>query len=104
MANFKDLPHELIYIIISHIAQFSYRDRARVACVGKECLRIADSAGSYKAQYIRDFASPPQEHIQSLPDTYPLGMFHTSAGSGSDPPHRWTGLDKWPKYEGQEIS
>lgn len=104
MATLKDLPNELIHLVIPHIAQLSYRDRARMACVGKECRRTADSPVDYKAQYIRDFAYPPQDHIINSTDTYPLGMFHTSAGSGSDPPNRWTGFDKGPEYEGQESS
>ena len=54
MANLSDhlrkLAPELTYMIISEVAQLSYRDRARVACVSKECCRIADSDESYRGQ------------------------------------------------------
>ena len=86
MANLNDLPVKLIYMIIAELAQLSYRDRARVACVNRECHRIADSEDSYRAQYIRDFGAPPQEFI------WPKSMFewetsyHTSAEPESEPP------------------
>ena len=106
MATLKVLPNEIIYMIISEVAQLSYRDRARVACVSKECLRIADSEESYRAQYIRDFKHPPQEFI--CPKVYwlPMKWYHTSAEPGSEPPNHWKETLYVPGYEnvGQESS
>lgn len=89
MATLKDLPNEIIYIIISEVAQLSCRDRARVACVSKECLRIADSEESYRAQYIRDFRQPPQVFICHKVSWLPVKWYHTSAEAGSEPPNHW---------------
>lgn len=77
-------------MIISEVAQLSYRDRARVACVSKECHRIADSDESYRGQYIRDFGHLPQD-LDSFPywTFRPQMWFHTSAEQGSEPPKYW---------------
>ncbi len=88
MATLKVLPNEIIYMIIFEVAQLSYRDRARVACVSKECLRIADSEESYRAQYIRDFKHPPQ-NLWPRVSWLPMSWYHTSAEPGSEPPNHW---------------
>lgn len=77
-------------MIISEVAQLSYRDRARVACVSKKCLRIADSDESYRGQYIRDFGHLPQDLDSSYYRKFrPQTWFHTSAEQRLEPPKRW---------------
>ena len=103
----KPLPPELKYMIISEATKLSYQDRARVACVSRECNKIADSEISYEAQYIRDFGHLPQDHSSCSYWRYrPHGWFHISAEPGSEPPKRWkftpVGLDV--QYVDQESS
>ena len=104
MAIFKDLPNELIYKIISEVAQLSYRDRARVACVSKECKRIADDPVSYRAQYIRDFGRPPQKPEWIDPTVGSHGVSNTIGRSGFEPPILWTTAEDKSERNAQESS
>ena len=97
--HLRNLAPELKYMIISEVAQLSYRDRARVACVSKECHRIADSDQSYRGQYIRDFGHLQQANSDWAYWTFRrLSWFHVAAEQGSEPPKRW----KF-KAEGLEV-
>ena len=98
MATLKDLPNELVYMIISELTQLSYGDRARVACVSKGCQKIADNPISYKDQYIRDFGHPPQKPY------YVQWVSHTSAESGSELQNLWEDSPRGLECNGQESS
>lgn len=78
-----------------------------MACVSKECRRIADSDESYRGQYIRDFGRLQQDHSGWAYWTFRRqSWFHASAEQGSEPPKRWKfkaeGIEV--EYDDQESS